>query len=145
MEDTIFGNISDAQNKNGNSHTFMEKMKSAFEKTQAPAPIKEIDVIQLNEKITSGNSNILDVRTPGEFFQGHLENSTHLSLQDLSAFGQAAESKIPYGKEDEIFVICRSGVRSAAAVNILNSLGYNALNVRGGILSWVQNGFNITN
>jgi len=146
MENTIFGNNSQTADTR-RTPSFLDMMRSSFERAQAPVQqIQEIDVIQLSEKIKSNSGNILDVRTPGEFAQGHLDNSFHLSLQELSAFGQQAAEKMPFGKEDEIFIICRSGNRSAAAANILSSLGYtNVYNVRGGIMAWVQNGLQITN
>jgi len=43
------------------------------------------------------------------------------------------------GKDDEIVVHCRSGVRSAMAVEVLKAYGYNrAYNLEGGILAWAR-------
>ncbi|MDH5655768.1 MAG: rhodanese-like domain-containing protein [Spirochaetia bacterium] len=144
MDNTMFGNTSTDTRR---TPSFFDMMRAGFERAQAPVQqIQEMDVNELAEKVNQGNAKILDVRTHGEFAQGHLENSVHFSLQEISAFGPAAETRIPFAKDDEIHVICRSGNRSAAAVNILNSLGYtNAYNVRGGIIAWVQNGLQITN
>jgi len=145
MEDTIINNTAGNVTRNA-PNPFMDMMKTAFEKVQNPAHPKEIDVLHLSEKIKAGNAKILDVRTPGEYAQGHLEDSVLLPLQELSYYGPAAETKIPFSKDDEIFIICRSGARSAAAANILSSLGYsNAVNVSGGIISWIQRGLQITN
>ena len=43
------------------------------------------------------------------------------------------------GKDDEIVVHCRSGVRSAMAVEVLKAYGYKrAFNLEGGILAWAR-------
>ena len=95
-----------------------------------------IDAYKKNPQV-----KVLDVRTPGEFAQGRVPGAKLLSLQELSSLGSAASEKIPFEKDDEIYVICRSGSRSRSAVQILNSLGYtNAINVGGGTMTWSHYG-----
>lgn len=72
---------------------------------------------------------IIDVRTPGEFAQGHVKNSINIPLNAI----QNNLVKIrAYDKP--IITCCRSGMRSGSAATILNKAGIEAYN--GG--SWNQ-------
>ena len=74
---------------------------------------------------------LLDVRTPGEFAQGHIPGSVNL---DVSEIAQAAE-RFPQ-KDTPLFVYCHSGARSGQAVMMLRQMGYtNAVNI-GGIMDY---------
>ena len=68
---------------------------------------------------------LLDVRTPAEFAGGSLEGATNLPVQDLA--GRIAD--VPAGQE--VICFCRSGQRSAAAVEILRQAGYTAFDAGG--------------
>lgn len=81
----------------------------------------------LNE--TPKNVFLIDVRTPEEFEQGHLENAQNINLFDTD-FNQKF-SAIP--KDETIYVYCKVGGRSAKAQERLLSLGYsNVINLEGG-------------
>lgn len=63
---------------------------------------------------------LLDVRTPLEFAEGHIENSKNI---DISASN--FESEIDkLDKDQTIFVYCAIGVRSTKAANILRKKGF---------------------
>ena len=61
---------------------------------------------------------ILDVRTPAEFAQGHVQGSRNIPLGDLP--GRLGELK----KETPILACCASGMRSGRAVGILRQAGF---------------------
>ena len=69
---------------------------------------------------------LLDVREPYEWAAGHVPTATHIPLAQLNH--RAAE--IP--KDDTVYVICRSGMRSARVVMALTEAGWQAVNVAGG-------------
>ena len=73
---------------------------------------------------------LVDVREPDEWAAGHAPSARHIPLGQLGA--RAAE--IP--KDADVYVICRSGVRSARAVQALAGAGWHALNVDGGMRAW---------
>lgn len=80
---------------------------------------------------------LVDVRTPAEFQSGHLRGALNLELDRLEA--QAAQA-LP-DKNANLVVYCRSGNRSAFAVQILERMGYTHLvNVTGGIAAWSAQG-----
>lgn len=73
---------------------------------------------------------LLDVRDPPEWQAGHAPQAVHIPLGELAA----RASEVP-GDRD-VFIICRSGVRSAHAVLALNDAGWRTANVRGGMHAW---------
>lgn len=66
---------------------------------------------------------LLDVRTVGEFAEGHVEGARNIPVQDLAA----RLTEIPKGRE--IVVYCRSGGRSAVAAQMLRGRGHVVLDV----------------
>ena len=82
----------------------------------------------------------LDVRTPDEVANGHVEGATHVALSTLpTAEGM---SKLPEDKSAIIAVYCKSGHRSALAMPILHAMGYtNAVSMAGGYTGWVEQGY----
>jgi rhodanese-related sulfurtransferase len=78
---------------------------------------------------------ILDVRQPDEFRAGHIAGAKLIPLNEL----RNRMNELP--KDTEILCVCRSGSRSGAAVGQLNSAGYNAFNLRGGMIGWQMAGY----
>ena len=75
------------------------------------------------------NKNILDVRSKSEYQEDNLKNAKHLHFGQLTS----EDKEVPFDKEDEIFVHCQSGVRSAIAASVLKANGYeNVINVEKG-------------
>lgn len=75
---------------------------------------------------------ILDVRSPGEYKQGHIKGSINTPLNDLS-------NHISKLKKDAIIITCcASGMRSASAKSILKSNGFEQV-YNGGGWSSLQN------
>lgn len=72
---------------------------------------------------------LLDVRTPEEFVGGHLKGAQNLPYDQITA---DVVTRIP-DKTATIQVYCRSGRRSAIAVETLKTLGYTDLQDLGGI------------
>ncbi|KLU67371.1 putative adenylyltransferase/sulfurtransferase MoeZ [Desulfosporosinus acididurans] len=75
---------------------------------------------------------LLDVRTEREYVENHIPRST---LIPLNVLAREAGQKLP-NKQAVIFVYCRSGNRSKAAVKMLLKLGYSNVYNLGGIIRW---------
>ena len=74
---------------------------------------------------------IVDVRQPEEFNQGHIQGARLMPLADLSS----TYTTLP--KSGKLVVYCRSGHRSAQAVQFLLQNGYtNAVSLHGGYTAW---------
>jgi rhodanese-related sulfurtransferase len=77
---------------------------------------------------------LLDVREDDEWAAGHVPGATHIPLAQLG--GRATE--VP--RDVTIYVICRSGARSARAAFALVGSGWDAINVAGGMQDWAAAG-----
>ena len=76
---------------------------------------------------------ILDVRTPEEFAQNHLQDAINLNVH-ASNFNDEIDK---LDKSNPILVYCKSGARSSKAAEILVNNGFSEVyNLEGGILQW---------
>ena len=101
--------------------------------------VREIESIELQESMGSGKGPILlDIRSANELMQGVLPDSQHLPMHILPL----RISEFP--SDRDIVLYCRSGARSYTACNFLMQQGHsNVVHLRGGIISWAQNGLQI--
>jgi adenylyltransferase/sulfurtransferase len=105
---------------------------------EAPKPAAdatgEVTVEELKARLDRGEGVfILDVRNPEEFQICRIPGST---LVPLPALGARFRELSP---DREMVVHCKSGMRSAKAVQFLREQGYTKVrNLRGGILAWAD-------
>jgi sulfur-carrier protein adenylyltransferase/sulfurtransferase len=102
--------------------------------TQSAETLPAISVHELKRKIeANGALTVLDVREPFEYEIAHIEGSR---LIPLGALAQRVDELERHG---EIAVHCKSGKRSAQAVQLLRRAGFiNVVNVEGGIDAWAD-------
>ena len=80
-------------------------------------------------KLVKNKEFLLDVREEYEYQDGHIKGAINLPLREI------LEKKDTLPKDKDIYVYCRSGHRSADAVNFLKSLGFEKVhNVEGGFI-----------
>ncbi len=98
---------------------------------EIPMAVKEITAEQLSELRANGEEHILiDVREEHEYAAANLG----AKLIPLSRLGSHVD-EIP--REGRVIIHCRSGARSARAIEHLQSLGFQNLeNLKGGIIAW---------
>jgi len=96
--------------------------------------VPSITVEELKEKQSRSEPiTLLDVREPNEWAISDLAGSVKIPLGSLPQ----RFSELPAA--DEIVVYCRSGARSAQAVQFLRQRGFqNASNLVGGINRWAE-------
>lgn len=74
------------------------------------------------------NASIVDVRTPGEYSDGHYPGSINIPLNELpQRLDEFKQLKMP------IVAYCRSGARSGIAVSLLKQKGINEVYNGGGL------------
>lgn len=101
-------------------------------------PIQDITYQQVNSeqaiKMMAENEGyiILDVRTPAEYHEGHIEGAINVPNEEIND----KEIKRLPDKDQMIFVYCRSGNRSKDASEKLVKLGYTNIIEFGGINTW---------
>jgi rhodanese-related sulfurtransferase len=97
--------------------------------------VNQLEPAQVHTMMTQApKPYFLDVRTPGEYKQGHINGADLIPLDELSI----KIARIP--KEREIICICDSGSRSIVAARRLSAQGYKVSNMKGGMSRWVRAG-----
>ena len=77
---------------------------------------------------------VLDVRTVEEFESGYIPNAKNIDLRMGPGFIDEINT---LDKNKSYYVYCRSGARSAQAVQLMRDLGFDeTYNLLGGILEW---------
>ncbi len=93
--------------------------------------VPEMTPLELADALERGDDlELLDVREPYEWSLGILPNARLVSLGYLPAAMSSLDAT------RDIVVYCRSGLRSADAVQRLCAAGFRATNLAGGILRW---------
>jgi rhodanese-related sulfurtransferase len=77
---------------------------------------------------------LLDVREDDEWTAGHAPDAVHIRLGDLGLRG----GELP--RDREVYVICRSGARSAYAAQTLAGGGFSMVHVADGMTGWAVAG-----
>ncbi len=79
------------------------------------------------------NLTLLDVRTPGEYTEGHLKGAVNIDWES----GSFESAVAGFDKTKNYFVYCRSGHRSGLAVTWMREHGFkNVFELNGGFTSW---------
>ena len=89
------------------------------------------------QKMTEPEVQILDVRTEGEFAEGHIQDAQNIDvLQD-----DFKEKVATLDKNKPVMVYCKMGGRSAKAAGILKDMGFTTiLDLEGGYTAWKASG-----
>jgi phage shock protein E len=100
---------------------------------EEPAPVK----IEQAEKQLADGAQLLDVRTPDEWKEGHLQGAT---LVTLAKEGFVDKAKAALDAKKPVLVYCKSGGRSAKAAKQLREAGFTVYDLDGGITAWQKAG-----
>lgn len=74
---------------------------------------------------------LLDVREDDEWASGHVPGALHIPLGEVPArLGEI-------DPDAELYVICHGGGRSERVVRYLEQVGYEGVNVDGGMIAWI--------
>ena len=96
-----------------------------------------LDASGFAEQVTKTDVITLDVRTPGEFMEGHIAGAINIDVEGSSFDSEIAN----LDKSKSYAVYCRSGRRSLVAVDKLSAAGFEKLsNLNTGINDWIANG-----
>ncbi len=91
--------------------------------------MKEYTTNQVQEKLNE-DVTLIDVREADEVAQGIIPGALHIPLGLLEARMHELDKKETY------IMVCRSGGRSGRAAELLESHGFTAINMAGGMLDW---------
>lgn len=101
---------------------------------QNSSAFKTISVLEYKQLMSEKkNLQLLDVRTPGEYMEEHLENALNIDYNDPN-FEKQLQS---LDKSKPTFIYCLSGGRSNHALTVMQKNGFKEVyNMKGGILEW---------
>jgi thioredoxin 1 len=97
--------------------------------------VSTVSVSDFQGKLTASakGAQLVDVRTPEEYADGHLKGSVNININS----GDFEQQLGKLNKDVPVFVYCRSGGRSARAASKMESMGFKKVyNMDGGITAW---------
>jgi hydroxyacylglutathione hydrolase len=102
------------------------------------AHVPQISTAELKQRIANNGIVVVDVRSPGEWRNGHIANAKNIPAGEI----QRRATELP--REKPIHVICGSGYRSSLTTSILRREGFpDVTNVMGGMTSWTKAGLQV--
>ncbi len=96
-----------------------------------------IPVDEFEKKLSDTSFELIDVRTPEEFAEGHIELAQNINYNAPDFEQRISQME----KNTEVLLYCLSGGRSASAAEDLEKLGFKTIyNLDGGLTAWNFNG-----
>ncbi len=96
--------------------------------------IEVLDKETYKKRIAEKDVQLVDVRTPREYKNGHLAKAVNIDFFHHGSFRTSFEK---FAKEEPVYLYCRSGQRSLKAAKKLIGWGFKKVyDLEGGILNW---------
>jgi rhodanese-related sulfurtransferase len=109
---------------------------AALSLAETPAATAPVKIEQAEKKLAEG-AQLLDVRTKEEWDEGDLKGA---KLVTVTEDGFLEKAKAVLDPKKPVVVYCRSGKRSAMAVEQLRAAGFTVVDIEGGIIAWTAAG-----
>ena len=120
-------------------------------RTEPLVAVRSADAETVARALTEQTARYLDCRSEMELAAGVIAGSVNIPFphngnsEPVEPEDFLVDVGLEFERHETIYVGCKSGKRSALAVEILNGAGYaRAVNVTGGILAWRDAGLPIT-
>ena len=98
-----------------------------------PAGRNSVSPNQATQLINREDAQVIDVREPDQYADGHLPESRNIPLDQL----EARAGELDRLKDVPLILVCQTGTRSIAASKQLAKLGFAKVNnLAGGIAGW---------
>jgi rhodanese-related sulfurtransferase len=105
--------------------------------TSTMPTFSNVDVDGFQTFIATPDVQLLDVRTPDEYADGHIAGAVLVDVNE-SDFEEKAVAVLDASRP--VAVYCRSGRRSSRAASLLTARGYKVTNLEGGVMAWQDAG-----
>ena len=92
--------------------------------------IKQITLEEAEVLIEQKNANIVDIRDPASFDNGHIKNAIRIDNDNFQSFVESADKTLP------LVVCCYHGNSSQPATETFNSFGFDGHSLIGGMSAW---------
>lgn len=107
--------------------------QSNSKETAASSKSEVLSLADFKAKIAENEVQLVDVRTPEEYAQGHIGEALNINV--LADNFSTEIQKID--KNKPVYIYCRSGSRSARAAKAMQELGFKEIyDLKGGYLAW---------
>ena len=105
--------------------------------SQQDNTISRVDKEAIKAEVIGKDVQLVDVRTPGEYRAGHIDDAVNFDLSNRNAFMKQIET---LAKDQPVYLYCLVGSRSAYAAKILRDKGFTKIyDYSGGYNDWVRN------
>ena len=102
---------------------------------QESGAIKVIESEEYKHLIDKSDVQLVDVRTPKEYKEGHIEGAENIDIFSDDFLMQFEH----LNKEEPVYIYCRSGNRSAKASKMLSETGFKQIiDLKGGYKAWTS-------
>jgi thioredoxin 1 len=92
-----------------------------------------VTVDEFEKKLSGGDVQLIDVRTPEEFRQGYLKGAINYNINSA----EFEDQLLKVDKNKPVMIYCLSGGRSSAAAELMAGKGFKQVyNMQGGIIKW---------
>lgn len=97
--------------------------------------MRSISVQDLKPLVDAADVQVVDVREPYEYVEGHVPGAASMPLSTLPVRFAELDRHRP------VHLVCAVGGRSAQAAAYLDQQGFDTVNIDGGTSDWVAAGF----
>lgn len=105
--------------------------------SQQETTIHKIDKATVMAEVVGKEVQLVDVRTPGEYNSGHIDDAINFDLSRQTTFMEQINT---LDKNQPVYLYCAVGSRSAYAAKILEREGFTKIfDYSGGYMDWVRN------
>jgi len=94
----------------------------------------ELDAAEVDRRLREDGWTVIDVREQSEREAGRVAGTRHVELDRLTAEAETIDRDRP------VIFVCRVGSRSGMATQAFRASGYEAYNLRGGLVAWEEAG-----
>lgn len=102
---------------------------------QKTEKVQVVNTETFKEMLASGDKLLIDVRTPKEYEEGHVEGAINIDFFDQENF---LEAYADFDRSQPVYLYCKSGNRSAKTAAKLVEMGFeNIIDLDGGYTQWV--------
>lgn len=109
-----------------------------FGQVMAEESIKSLAPVEFKAALETGEYTLIDIRTAGEYYEGHLANASQNDYYQTILFNSYLDT---LDKNKKYLIYCRTGNRTGDTLNIMREKGFkNVADLNGGITAWVAMG-----
>ena len=103
--------------------------------------VPELTAVDLKAQLDQPTAvQLIDVRSAGEYAAGHIAGALNVPINQL----RSALPTLELDPQRPVVAICQTAHRSPPAVRVLKQAGFEARQLRGGMISWNRAEFPVT-